>query len=343
MPDIRDAIKITSTVSASASTKQYGVPAIVGESLATDKNTPKKFTSLELLKTEHGENSDICKGASVMFSQGLKTVYTVSIDAATSGTPTATEVETALNTLLTYASAGEIDAAVLAGITDTTLLAKLKSFADTARVIFVATHTDDETVSNIIAAAASLESVNGLFIAFKSVESDDVACAVLGSIMVRKPYYTLTWLQVATDVNDYFSPADLASLEDGRVNAIISYAGENRLSNGLSLKSSIPFLDTTRTQYYIESLIAAAVAEGRINASQVPYSKKGFEVIRSWIVSPLESLVRDNSIQSYAVTMPDLENMSDEDRAARKITGIIIEVQTIGDVQAFEMNLNIKV
>lgn len=344
MPDIRDAVKITSTIeSASASATQWGVPAVVGESVATDKDTPKKFTSLELIKTEHGESSKIYKGASAMFKQGVKTVYTVSIDADTAGTPTATEVETALNSLLTYAAAGEIEAAVLAGITDVSLLAKLKSFADVARVLFVATHAAEETVSNIIAAAAGLESVNGFYVAFKSVESDDVACAVLGSIMLRKPYQTLTWLTVDVDVDDYFTPADLVSLEDGRVNAIIRYKDDNRLSNGLSLKSTVPFIDTTRTQYYIESLIATAVAENRMSASQIPYTQRGFEVVRGWIVTPLESLKRANAIQSYSVSMPKMEDISDEDRASRKITGVSIAVQTISDIQAFDMSLNIKV
>ncbi|MBN2734725.1 MAG: hypothetical protein JXQ82_07715 [Methanomicrobiaceae archaeon] len=344
MPDIRDAVKITSTVeSASASATQQGVPAIVGESGATDKDTPKKFTSLELIKTEHGESSDIYIGASVMFTQGVKTVYTVAIDADTAGTPTATEVETTLATLLTYASAGEIDAAVLAGITDAALLAKLKSFADAARVIFVATHAADETVSNIIAAAAGLESVNGFYVAFKSVVSDDVACAVLGAIMVWKPYYTLTWMSVDVDVDDYFSPTDIATLEGGRVNAVIQYSGENRLSNGLSLKSTVPFLDTTRTQYYIEGLVASAVADNRMKASQVPYTQRGFEVVRGWIVTPLESLKRANAIQSYSVSMPKIGDISDDDKAARKITGVAITVQTISDIQEFDMSLNIKV
>lgn len=345
MPDIRDAIKITSMVSAAASVTQWGVPAIIGESSATEKNTPKKFTSLELVKAEHGEDSDVYKGAYSMHKQGVKTVYTVSLAVTTAGTPTATEVETALDTLSSYVSAGEIDAAVLAGITDSDLLEKLRDFADEARIIFVATHAEEDTLSEILATAtaSSLESVNGFFVAYKSVESDDVACAVMGAIMARKPFNTLTWLEVDVDVDDYFSPADLASLEDGRVNAIIRYTDDNRLSNGMSLDSTVPFLDTTRTQYYIETLIAETIAQERMNASQVPYTQKGFEVIRSWIVAPLEELIRVNSIDSYSVTMPDMENITTEDKANRIITGVQIEIQTIGDIQAFEISLNIKV
>ena len=343
MPDIRDAIKITSMVSTAASVTQWGVPAIIGESSATEKNIPKKFTSLELVKTEHGENSDVYKGAYAMHKQGVKTIYTVSVNAAAPGTPTAAEVESALDTLLTYVAAGEIDATVLAGITASGLLEKLRDFADDTRIIFVATHAEDEILANIISAAVSLESVNGFFVAYKSVKSDDVACAVMGAIMARKPFYTLTWLEVDVDVDDYFSPSDLATLEDGRVNAIIRYSDDNRLSNGMSLDATVPFLDTTRTQYYIETLIAKAIAKERLNASQVAYTQKGFEVIRSWIVAPLEELIRGNLIDSYSVTMPKIDEITTEDQANRRITGVKIEVQTIGDVQAFEISLNIKV
>lgn len=343
MPDIRNAIKIVSTVSTSASTKAWGVPAIVGESLATAKNTPKKFTSLATLKVEHGEESDIYLAAAVMFRQGIQTVYTVAIDADTAGTPTADETEDALDTLLPYAASGEIEAAVLAAITGSTLLAKLKTFADAANVIFVVTHAAGETVSSIVSMAASLESTNGLFIAYKSVGSDDVACAVLGAIMARRPYYTLTWMSVDVDVDDYFSPTDLTSLETGRVNAINRYKDENRLSNGLSLDADVPFLDTTRTLYYVTDLIQTAVAEGRMAAAQVPYTQKGFEVIRGWITTPLESLVRDNAIRGYTVTMPSIDSIATEDRAARKITGISVSVQTISDIQLYEIGLNMEV
>jgi hypothetical protein len=342
MPDIRDAIKITSMVSIAASVTQWGIPAIIGESSATEKNTPKKFTSLELVKAEHGEESDVYKGAYSMHKQGVKTVYTVSL-AVAGETPTATEAETALGTLSSYVSAGEIDAAVFAAITNSNLLEKLRDFADEARIIFVATHAEDEILANILAAAASLESVNGFFVAYKSVESDDVACAAMGAIMARKPFNTLTWLEVDVDVDDYFSPSVLESLEDGRVNAIIRYTDDNRLSNGMSLDSTVPFLDTTRTQYYIETLIAKTIAQERMNASQVPYTQKGFEVIRSWIVAPLEELIRVNSIDSYSVKMPNMEEITTEDQANRTITGVHIEIQTIGDIQAFEISLNIKV
>lgn len=342
MPNIKDAIKITSSVSPTASVTQWGVPVIVGESSATAKETPKKFTSLELLKTEHGESSDIYLGAYAMYTQGVRTFYTLAIDAATPGSPTADEVEDALDTLSAYASAGEIDGAVLAGITSSALLAKLKTFADAARLIFVVTHDPEDTVSEIVATAATLESVNGFFVACKSA-SGDVACAVLGAIMVRRPYYTLTWMTAIVNADDYYSPADVATLEDGRVNAIIDYGGEDKLSNGLSLKSTVPFLDTTRTEYYVEGLITSAVAAGRMATAQVPYNQKGFEVVRGWITTPLESLLRDNAIQGYSVAMPNIGDISDEDRAVRKITGVTIEVQTVSDIQAFDLSLNIEV
>ena len=345
MPNIRDAITITSTVAASASATQWAVPAIVGVSGATAKNTPKSFKSLTSVKTEHGDSSAISAGAKAMFDAGVKEIYTVSVDMA-STSPTAAEIETALATLVNYVSSGSIQGVALAGITDLDSLAKLKAFADANRVIFVATHAENETVSNIVTAAASLKSENGCFVAYKGLPSsnpDDVACAVLGAIMLREPYFTLAWMPVQVNVDEYFNPTDLATLEAGRVNAIIYQKSQNQLSNGLSLDSDVPFLDTTRMKYYIESLIRDSIADSRISAKNIPYTQKGFEAIKGWIGTPLEQLRRNNFIESYSVTIPKVEDISTANQASRKITGIVVTVQTISDVQEFSMNLNIEV
>jgi len=344
MPDVKDAVKITSSVkSPSAAATQWGVPAIVGESTATDKDTPKRFVTLDSIETEHGGESDIYLGAVAMFAQGVREVYTVAIDADTAGTPTATEVETALGTLESYAASGTIAGAVLAAITASDLLEELQTFADSNKVVFVATHAADATVSGIVTLAAGLESENGMVVAFKSVGSDDVACAVLGAIMVHKPYHTLTWLKVNVDVDDYFSPTDVQSLETGRVNPVIYYKGENRLGNGLSLKSTVPYLDITRTRYYISGLLSEAVADGRLSAATIPYTKAGIEAVRGWLLSPLESLVKAGAISEYSIEMPDIENISDADKAARKLTGVLISVQIAGDIQTYELELTLNI
>ena len=129
MPELGDAIKITATdATAAMPSREGGTPAIVGESAYTTKETPKLYYSLADVKADHGgaagASTDITVAAADLFAQGVRKMYVVAIDAATAGSPTATEVGDALDTLTPYASEKLIHGVCLAMITETTLLAR---------------------------------------------------------------------------------------------------------------------------------------------------------------------------------------------------------------------------
>ena len=96
MPELGDAIRITVTdATAAMPSREWGTPAIVGESTYATKETPKLYYSLADVKTDHGTDSDISVAAAALFAQGVRKLYISAVDAAAKRTPT-TEATLAL-------------------------------------------------------------------------------------------------------------------------------------------------------------------------------------------------------------------------------------------------------
>ena len=350
MPELGDAIKITATdATAAMPSREWGTPAIVGESAYTTKETPKLYYSLADVKADHGgaagASTDITVAAADLFAQGVRKLYAVAIDAATAGSPTATEVEDALDTLAPYASQKLIHGVCLAGITTSALLAKLKAFADANNVIFTATNAPGDTISAITTAASALSSGNGFYLAHADTDTtEDVAAAALGVIMTLRPWNTTFWRYINVAVNEYFAPGAIPTLETAKVNVITNRVdGVNRISNALTLSGSPKFIDIVRTKYYAVTAIQDSVASLRLRMTKLPYTPAGLDYVRGAIAQALEGMVRSGALHSYAISLPPFEEIADADKANRVLKNVNIMAVLAGDIQTFDLNLTISV
>lgn len=346
MGSISDAIKVNvSVIPATALLTQYGVPAIVGESTCSTKNTPKKYTAIEAVGTDHGTSSKLYIAASSAFDQGARTVYLVSMTVATAGSPTATEVETALGTLASYASNNQITGVCLAGIgcDQSTLTAKLKTFAENHDQIFTVTNPNGESVSEITSVVPALSSANGYFLAHADADqTGDIAAAALGMLSVLKPWVTPFWKVIDTDVNAYFTPSEGAALEAVKANYIIDLGdGTNRMSQAYTtLTNGTPkFIDITRFRYYVALTIQNAIAQYRMATEKIPYNETGLKYIRGEIKGVLETLVSVGAISEYTVTMPDISSIEAADIENRRLTGTKVGFKYSGDMQYYVVDL----
>jgi|Deesub1362A_J573_1020465.scaffolds.fasta_scaffold00761_15 hypothetical protein len=344
-PDVGDAIVINTVLETAAMpAREWGVPAVVGESAYTTKNTPKLYYSLADVKTDHGDTSDVTKAAQAIFTQGVRKLYAVSMDVTTPGSPTATEVETVLNTLAPYAENKQIHGVCLAMITDTTLLAKLQAFADTNNVIFTVTNANGDDVTTITTAVSNLVSANGFFLAHSDSDIDeDVAAAALGIIMTLKPWNTTFWRFITTAVNEYFAPGDVPTLESGKANVILDIAGSNRISNALTTGGDPKFIDITRTKYYSITAIQDSLASLRLRMAKIPYTPAGIEYVRAAIAQALEGMMGDGALSSYTIVMPDYDSISDTDKSNRILKDVYVTATLAGDIHTFNLNLTIQV
>jgi hypothetical protein len=346
MPEIMKAITVTTTVQTASLGDQWGVPLVVGDSTAVAKNTLKSFVTLADIGIEHGTSSLIYLAAQSIFNQGIGTVYTIAIQAAVPGSATPTEIDTAMNGIIDAAvAAGHIQGIMLAGYFDTASVTKLQTNADRVGAIWVACNAPGESVSVIVARAATLSaSPNGFMVAYKgTVGIYGIAGAVLGTIMALKPWVALEWKSVTCDVNAYFASADIVTLEAGRVNVILQSGTNNILSNGLAINPLANFIDVTRTQYFIQTQIMKSITAGKMNSETVPYTAIGIATVQGWIISSLESIKSAGALASYMVTMPALTAITEVSRAARVLPGIQVVCQLAGNVQTLTLNLDITV
>lgn len=341
----QDIVINASVVPATTLRPQYGVPAIVGESSYTTKDAPKAYTSLAAVKTDHGTATKISIAAEAIFAQGSRSLYAVAINASTPGTPTATEVETSLATLESYAQNRVIHGVCLAGIEsdENTLTAKLLEFADDNSVIFTVTNPNGATVSAITAKTGALSSANGYFLAHADADqAGDVAAAALGLLMVLKPWLTPKWRELVCDVNAFFLPNEWSTLETAKANYVTDLGdGIIRISQSYTTKSdgNPRFIDVTRTKNYVAQVLQNAIATYRIATEKIPFTSTGIKYIEGEIRGAMDGLVKLGALSDYRIMMPTLDTIPDEDQQQRRMSGISVWARLAGDVQEIEMDL----
>ncbi len=349
MPSIPNAITVTvNVVPATSHLTQWGVPAIVGESTYATKNTPKLYASLAEVQTDHGSASAVTAAAQAVFAQGVRRLYAVAATVAEAGSPTAGEIETALATLTNYAKNRLIHGVCLAGIfsDDAALTAKLKAFADARNLIFTVTNPAAASAATIADTTAALSSPNGFFLAHADAEyTGDVAAAALGVIMALKPWVSPYWKPIDCDVAAYFEPDDEPTLEAAGANYVTDLGdGVNRISNALLTQADgdPKFLDITRTKYYLVAAIQDAIASYRMATEKIPYTPAGLKFIEGEILEVMERVKTAGALSSYRVTMPDFDQILDDDMQARRLSGINIWARLAGEIHEFAINLTLE-
>ena len=349
MPSIPNAITVdASVVPATSRQTQWGVPAVVGESTYAPKNTPKLYTNIDEVKTDHGASTAVTTAARAIFAQGARKLYAVAAQVALAGSPTATEIETALATLTNYATNRLVHGVCLAGIysDDADLTAKLKAFADAKNLIFTVTNPAGASVATITGATAALSSPNGFFLAHADAAyTGDIAAAALGKLMVLKPWVSPYWKGIDCDVDAYFDPDDEPVLEAAEVNYVADLGdGVNRISSALLTQSdNTPrFIDITRTKYYLVATLQNAIAAYRMATEKIPYTPAGLKFIEGEILETMERVVTAGALSSYQVTMPDFDQIPDSDLQARRLSGIYIWARMAGEIHEFALNLTLE-
>ena len=351
MPSVANAIVIrASVVPLAARSSQYGVAAVVGLSDADGKNTPREYTQLSTLLTDHGADTPVGVAATAAFENGVGSLYVVSIS-ATADQPTADEVAAALDTLLPHVTTHDVAGVCLAGIysDQPELLKKLAAFAETNQGIFTVTHPAGTEAADIVSAAKQIDRGHGMFVAHADLDfTGGIAAATLGQIMTLHPAYRIGWTAVDAAVTKYFSAADVETLETGRVNAVLLLRNDGRiyLSNQLTLTQQpekSQYLDTLRKTQWIVSNLQDDLATFMLNTPYIRYDDVGFAYIEGQIMATLERLKGDNQVlSSYEIAMPKLADIPAASQRERVLTGIQILVKAPGDVQGMVIPLTVE-
>ena len=269
-------------------------------------NMPKLHYNPASVSDDYGMDTKIYGAAQSLFAQGVRRFYILNVvpmgfgngEYGDSGYGDATDWASGLDNLTPYAENGEIEGAMIAGITAESELADLKTWCDANNIIFTATNADSDTVSDITTAVSALASRNGFFIARKQ-SRDDIAAVALGVLMTLKPWVTPFWKSINASISDYFSPDEIATLETGKANVVVLIASSNRLSNRLTTGGDPKFIDVTRTKYYAISLIRDAIASLRLKMEKIPFDERGLGMIKSAITKAMEEMVLVGALREH--------------------------------------------
>lgn len=349
MPSIPAAITITtSIVSPTVTQTGWGTGAIVGVSTATDKNTPKLYTSLESLTSEHGATSPVGMAGAAAFAQGIRQIYTVSV----SGSPSPInplDLGSALSSLGDLVLANSVRLVCLAGITadQTALMTPLTSFADRVDVVFVVTNPANASISAITTAASAISSPHGMFVAHATAIGD-VAAAAMAALSLTPPGTTAKWREISgITTPGSFTSAAQETLETAHVNYLtdLQNNGTIRLSNDLSLapaNNPAAYIDITIARIYLTDQLRSDLANYLISTSHVPYTSVGIEYIRSVILATLARLVNNGIITEYTVTMPNIADIPSADIQSRQLSGIHVWARLPGSIHTLDIDLTLE-
>lgn len=198
-------------------------------------------------------------------------------------------------------------------------------------------------------------SKNAIGVAHKDA-SIDVAAIVVAKISQIEPWDKMMWKQIPNvTMSSYWTSTEVDTFEAAKCNAIIKKGDYDLLSDGLTLAGgTYKFIDITRTQYYVEDNIIAAL-ESLIQNTAVPYTPAGLNIVKSTIanicqeavaVGALISPYLDSSTQKmkngYTVEMPVFSSIAAADKTNRQLNGVYVTVWLAGHIQAITINLEIQ-
>jgi hypothetical protein len=132
----------------------------------------------------------------------------------------------------------------------------------------------------------------------------------------------------------------------GPVNVVISVSGVNVLWRSVSTAgaaSDYQFFDQQMTEYFSVSVIENALTSLELNQDRIPFTGTGQSMIESAIIDGLNEYVGgpDDPFAEASITVPDPDDLDDQDKSNRNWSGIKLEYQLSGSAQTFEVGLTL--
>ena len=130
------------------------------------------------------------------------------------------------------------------------------------------------------------------------------------------------------------------------VNVVVSVSGVNVLWRSVSTAgaaSDYQFFDQQMTEYFAVSVIENALTSLELNQDRIPFTGTGQSMIESAIIDGLNEYVGgpDDPFAEASITVPDPDDLDDQDKSNRNWSGIKLEYQLSGSAQTFEVGLTL--
>lgn len=334
MSKVRD-VSVTINRTAQTTTQSnFGLPLI----LATNAVVAyAKYTTLAEVEVNFADTTNAYKMASAIFDQGLGEIAILGID-YTSGTDPVTDLTDALETLEAtndewyFVLCEEQGDDEITEIANNYIASKKKIYvADTTTIGLAATLTNERSI-----------------ILYKDDITDFPASAWVGVGAKETPgtqtwkFMTLSGISEDTTITE----AQITQLHTDGGNAYVNALNKDYTSNGQCVDNE--FIDIVRTADYLESNITTNVFNLLVDSKKVPFTQDGINQIANEITKVLQESVTLGIISTdisgngeYTLTVPNINDISDTDKANRVLNGISANVVLSGAVHSTNITINL--
>ncbi|QBI90023.1 tail sheath protein [Halobacterium phage ChaoS9] len=245
----------------------------------------------------------------------------------------------------------------------------LATWADDADVGIVSPYLDARTVEDEFEAMQVAHDVgtyvqSGDLLTFVHKSDEDVGGYVLGQLARNDPWFDPFWdgegypfssepfranLVGEPGEHGTFEGGDASNDGSGPTNVIIEPRdGTLVLSNSLTTAgtdSDFQFWDVARTQAFAARVVETALGDLRLQEDRIPFTDDGRTMISSEITAALSDYEggADDPFTEVDVQVPAVDELSDDDRADRRWTGIGIDGTLSGNGHEFGLTLNVSI
>lgn len=279
--------------------------------------------------------SDLYKGVSMAFGNGMSSVWVGGV-APNPGDPTTitdliTELATVNNVYnFTFIIAKEYQAQIIEAISETAMALEIM-------VVTELNGTPEEVV-------AIIEATNSKRMAFVCTADEmftGVACGLYGYGASATPG-TLTYSNrpiQGVSLSGYTNAGNQLVLDS---NGIVFAKEKGLIISRMSNTSDGNFIDVTTSTDYMKHRLEEALVFLMVNIPKIGYTDRDIDEIRTALVAPGDTFVEDNILEDYKLILPRAASVPVNDKANRVLNGVRFEAKLTGSVETLFWNLVVK-
>lgn len=282
---------------------------------------------------DFADNTEVYKMINTFASQvprpTIVAVYGVNL---TSSTDKAADITTALNTLIT--TDNNWYRIALEDKTET-VIAAVSTWAEANKKMFYTQFANTTFTTDFTAKKRSV-------LGYKE-GTERLDAAMLGYAASRVPgSFTFKFKNLKSVTADALSSTEITTIKNKNMNSYIKKfevlgIGDSQLDNGVT--ASGDFIDHIESMDWVQFRIQYEIAKLLVTSEKVPYTNAGIQTVVVAVTTALQDAfnngivgANEDNTPAFVVNYKNLNEISQADRAARKLTGITFSYVEAGAV-----------
>jgi hypothetical protein len=164
--------------------------------------------------------------------------------------------------------------------------------------------------------------------------------AILGKNLPFIPAtVAFTHRQLNNVVADVFTNSECTNLETKNYSYVTEVGGLTVLEGkGMLASSNDYYIDDAMLIDYLIAKVSEGFFSLLVNNKKIPFTNKGIGLVKSTLDSILSKSIANGQIESFISSVPIISDISEEDRADRKLTNVNFEFTPTGAIHSIVVN-----